>query len=294
MATLTAEELNGLRMGIIDLYRQYCPEKAFDDRAYLLRKKKAEYKAKLQREKDLSNVRWSVASSDSSDSNGALSVHKDIQSFNYNYPNTSHSEPTVSDAEVAEYKQKRLAIEDEARKASTYKKLEMLPSTPTDKSKSRDRLIEKRSSRDYSLFERIGLHVNKILGMDRPKNIQYTENVNEIPLAPTFSEMLLNIMKEKNLENTEVYKKAQIDRRLFSKIISNMFYAPSRETVFCLIIALKLNIEEATDFLATAGFAFRRNNLTDIIVEYFIRFGFYDIFALNEVLKSMGQPLLFR
>ena len=147
-----------------------------------------------------------------------------------------------------EQKIDKLAKEAEVRKASTYQKLEKLPDTETAKSTCRNRLVEKRKA-DYSLFERIGFWIDNILGKTRPKTIQYTEAFNEIPLAPTFSEMLMNLIQEKHLENAEVYKKAQLDKRLFSKIISNQFYNPSRETVFSFIIALLILFPEALELL---------------------------------------------
>lgn len=329
MAELTQEELNGLRMGVVDLYRLYCPENAFDDREFLIKQKKTRnLKFSLVRKEDIDFSQiWNKPASE--DFGNTPSLHEDSKPFEYKnskkqsdvrfslknadahneisnketlrllkddlsepkqFPDL-YQEPTVTDEEVAEHKRKRLAEEAKARTASTYQKLEMLPTAQTAKTTSRDRLVEKRS-KEYSLFERIGFGIDKILGKEQPKSIQYTEDFNKIPLAPTFSDMLTNIIKEKDLKNSDVYKNALMDRRLFSKIISNQFHTPSRETVFCLILALKLDFEEASDFMAIAGFAFRRNNITDVVIEYFIRTKNYDIFQLNQVLNSLEQQPL--
>ena len=296
MATITEKELNGLRMGVIDLYRQYCPEFACDDIELLLRKINTEqplFRMSTVDDKDTPDVRYSIGSEKN---DNIPSLHEDHQPFvtkrTDKSKNLKFSLVKSQDKEL-EQKIDKLAKEAEVRKASTYQKLEKLPDTETSKSTCRNRLVEKRKA-DYSLFERIGFWIDNILGKTRPKTIQYTEAFNEIPLAPTFSEMLMNLIQEKHLENAEVYKKAQLDKRLFSKIISNQFYNPSRETVFSFIIALQLDMEEANDLLATAGYAFKKNSITDVVVEYFIRTRNYDLFQLNEVLNSLNQKTLSR
>lgn len=108
----------------------------------------------------------------------------------------------------------------------------------------------------------------------------------------TFSEKLFRMIDERELTDPEVYKKANLDRRLFSKIRSNSHYQPKKITVLALAIALELDIEETQELLKSAGFTLTRSTKLDLIVEYFIRENQHDIYSINEVLFHYHQPVL--
>ena len=107
-----------------------------------------------------------------------------------------------------------------------------------------------------------------------------------------FSETLLAMIDERDLKDAQVYKRANLSRQHFSKIRSNPLYRPTKQTVLALAVALELSLDETQLLLQRAGFALSHADRRDVIVEFFIREGIYDVFQINEALFAFDQPLL--
>ena len=111
-------------------------------------------------------------------------------------------------------------------------------------------------------------------------------------VGETFCEMLFRKIEEKGLSDAEVYKKADIDRKLFSKIRSNPAYHPQKNTVIALALALELPIDEFNDMLARAEYAFSPSSKADLIIKYFVEHGVYDLMTINFTLDEYGLEII--
>ena len=107
-----------------------------------------------------------------------------------------------------------------------------------------------------------------------------------------FSETLLKLIDLSGEKDSVIYKRANVDRRLFSKIRSNPEYRPSKATAVAFAIALELNVEETNDLIGRAGYVLSRSSKADLVAMYFIEQKYYNIVRLNEVLYARDLPLL--
>ena len=127
---------------------------------------------------------------------------------------------------------------------------------------------------------------------DKSPDVLYQIIYDDSDLGPSFSQTLFKFIKEKGISETDCYKNANVDRRLFSKIRSNKNYQPRKNTVFALIIGLKLNLDEAKKLLDSAGYSISHSIKQDLIMEYVIKKQIFDILQVNEILYSFDCPIL--
>jgi len=121
--------------------------------------------------------------------------------------------------------------------------------------------------------------------------INITESI-ILQLDEPFASMLMQLIDQKGKNDVDVYKRANIDRKLFSKIRTARDYMPSKRTVIALAVALELTLPETQELLRKAGFTLSRSVMFDVIVEYFIENRMYNIFEINNILLIYNQQLL--
>ena len=108
----------------------------------------------------------------------------------------------------------------------------------------------------------------------------------------TFQQRLFKLIDASGMDDVTVYKKANIDRKVFSRIRCKADYKPSKKTAVAFAVALKLGMQEMLDLLACAGIAFSPSDKFDLIITYCVQHRIYDIFEINAILFEYGQPIL--
>lgn len=129
-------------------------------------------------------------------------------------------------------------------------------------------------------------------GFSTGKKEKNSSNKTPLSVENAFSSVLFKLINEKEISDEECYKKANIGKQTWSKIINDNEYMPTKNVAIAFAIALKLTFEETQRFLAIFGFTLCRNSKFDIIIEYFLLKGEYDIFLINETLFKFDQVCL--
>lgn len=109
---------------------------------------------------------------------------------------------------------------------------------------------------------------------------------------PTFTEEVLRYIKLRSYSASQCYKKAHIDRKLYSQIMKNRAYIPKKTTAIAFVLALELDQFQAEKVLQYAGYVLKENDTFDLIIRYCIEHKIYDIDDVNQILYRFDQPLL--
>ena len=174
------------------------------------------------------------------------------------------------------------------------------PETPTQREKAhilyserdgRSYSSSKSTDRDFYDAKAVNRAMRDYSVLNDSVNVMQAlqQNMNQ-----SFSDRLLHYISIKGMRDSQVYKAAQVDKRLFSKIVTNREYKPSKDTVLAFAFALHLTLDEANDLLARAGYTLSHSSKRDIIIEYFFREQGRDLMDVNDVLYRLDQKLIGR
>lgn len=152
----------------------------------------------------------------------------------------------------------------------------------------RQEIYEERDSIEIKELNKLEFRVESELTKASKRNLKDVV----MELDETFSQRLLRIIDEKGLTDAQTYNKANIDRRLFSKIRKNTQYKPSKVTAIAFCIALELNLDDTLDMLKTVGFTLSHSDKSDVIIEYCINNKIFNIYEINEILFEFDQDIL--
>ena len=134
--------------------------------------------------------------------------------------------------------------------------------------------IDESAAIDFDVSSMKKTKITKTMSSTMATNRNIDDLMNQI--EETFSQRLLRMIDERGMSDSEVYNKAYVDRRHFSKIRNDINYTPNKKTVLAFSIALELSLDEAKDLLNSAGYALSRSSKTDIIIAYFLQNKIYD------------------
>ncbi len=147
------------------------------------------------------------------------------------------------------------------------------------------------SFRDNYDSQSIDRAVRSLSSSDSPLKALRTSEINT---NMSFVDKMLDYINIKHMRDSDVYKAAQVDRRLFSKIVSDRTYKPAKDTCIALSLALQLSLSEANDILSRAGYVLSHSSKRDIVIEYFFREHVYNLNDVNEILFRLEQKLIGR
>lgn len=147
------------------------------------------------------------------------------------------------------------------------------------------------SFRDNYDSQSIDRAVRSLSSSDSPLKALRTLEINT---NMSFVDKMLDYINIKHMRDSDVYKAAQVDRRLFSKIVSDRTYKPAKDTCIALSLALQLSLSEANDILSRAGYVLSHSSKRDIVIEYFFREHVYNLNDVNEILFRLEQKLIGR